>query len=175
MNEERVLPRKVILQLAEGFEERQALDVAHRPPHFDHADLRFSLFRGDVDKSLDLVGYVGDNLHGLAQKGSRSLLADDVPVDLTSGNIVGRGERLVEETFVATNVQVSLLPIVCHKHLAVLVGVHRPRIHVHVGVDLLQADAISAQFEQQGDRCSNDPLSQPGDDSTTYNDELAQH
>ncbi len=51
--------------LADGLEEGQRLDVAHRAADLD--DRHVAAFRAALDVGLDLVGDVRDDLHGLAE------------------------------------------------------------------------------------------------------------
>jgi hypothetical protein len=115
-----------------------------------------------------------DYLYGLPKKGAGALLADDVPVDLARRYIVSLREMLIQESLIAPNIQISLLSIVRYKDFSVLIGVHRPRIQVHVWIDLLQADLVALQLEKEADRSGDNPLSQSGKDPSGDEDELAQ-
>src|ERR1043165_3239164 len=65
-----------LAELADGFEERQRLDVADRAADLDAPEddalARFA------DALLDLVGDVGDDLHGLAEVVAAALFLDDL-------------------------------------------------------------------------------------------------
>jgi hypothetical protein len=64
-----------------------------------------------------------------------------------------------------SQIEVGLSPVVGDVDLTVLVGTHRPRIDVDVGVKLLQRDSISMSLEQRPDRRCREALSQRGYDS----------
>ena len=70
------------------------LDVAHRAAELDHADVgRLAVaVGGDVrdpfDPVHDLVGHVGDHLHGLAEEVALPLLLQDAVVDLPRRDVV---------------------------------------------------------------------------------------
>ena len=71
----------VLAELADGLEEGQAFDIAHRPADLrdDHVDV--GVARDSGDPLLDLVGDVGDHLDRAPQVVAFALLADDVVVD----------------------------------------------------------------------------------------------
>src|SRR5207247_5875955 len=57
-----VLAADVLLELSNGLEEREPLDVAHGPADLDDDDVRVP--RHPTDARLDLVGDVRDDLDG---------------------------------------------------------------------------------------------------------------
>lgn len=73
--------------LPDGFQERLALDVAGRTADLGDDDIRFGALGKVVDIALDLVGNMGNDLHGLAQVGALALLVQHVPVNLAGGKI----------------------------------------------------------------------------------------
>ena len=77
----------------------------------------------------------------------------------------------VGEALVVAEVEVGLGAVLGHEHLAVLVGRHRARVDVDVGVELLQADGQPARDEQASDRGRGDPLAERGDDAAGHEDE----
>ena len=79
---------------------------------------------------------------------------------------VGVGEALV-----VAEVEVGLGAVLGDEHLAVLVGRHRARVDVDVGVELLQADGQAARDEQPADRRRGDALAERGDDAAGDEDE----
>ena len=62
-----VLVPDVFAQLPDGFQERQALDVADRAADLGDHHVRPGLLAQPDDALLDLVGDVRDHLHGAAQ------------------------------------------------------------------------------------------------------------
>ena len=94
--------------------------------------------------SLDLIGDVRDDLNGVAEVLPSPLLCDDGGVNLSGGGVGLAGEVHVEESLVVPDVEVSLGAIVSDEDLAVLEGVHRARIDVDVGVQLLHDNADAA-------------------------------
>src|SRR5438105_1053598 len=82
--------------LADGFEERQALDVADRAADLgdDHVHV---VVHQPPDRPLDLVGDVRDDLDGAAEVVAVPLFLDDGPVDLAGGVVALAAERGVGE------------------------------------------------------------------------------
>ena len=77
---ERVVAADVLAELADRFEERQALDVADRAADLDQHDV--DVVGDGADRVLDLVGDVRNHLHGAAEIVAAPLLLDDALVDL---------------------------------------------------------------------------------------------
>ena len=142
-----VVPPDVASELADGLEEGDDLDVAHRAPDLDDDDVDV-VGAEAADALLDLVGDVGDDLDRLAQVVASSLLGDDRRVDAARGGVGVLVEVLVDEPLVVTEVEVGLAPVLGHEHLAVLEGVHRPGIDVDVRVELAHRDPQAAALEQ---------------------------
>ncbi len=77
-----------------------------------------------------------------------------------------------EEPFVVPQVEVDLPAVFEDVHLAVLVGVHRPRVHVEVRVDLHRGHVEARVREQSPGGGGGDPLPQPGHHPAGDEDEL---
>ena len=79
MQEHAVVAAELDAELADGFEERQRLDVADRAADFHHADI--GIAGAQLDGALDLVGDVRDDLHGRAEIVAAAFLGDHAFVD----------------------------------------------------------------------------------------------
>ena len=55
------------------------------------------------------------------------------------------------EALVMAEVEIGLRAVVGHEDLAVLIGAHRPRIDVEIGVELPQADFVAACLQQRAE------------------------
>ena len=130
----------VLADLAGGFEERLRLDVAHGAADFGDDDVRGVLALGGKPHApLDLIGDVRDDLDGVAEVFAAAFLGDDGRVDL-AGCDVGRAfEVFIEEALVVADVEVGFGAVVSDEDFAVLEGVHRARIHVQIGIELLHS------------------------------------
>jgi hypothetical protein len=158
-------PPDLVPELADGFEEWEALDVADRPPHLDHAHVGVGGSGEPADPVLDLVGDVGDDLHGLAEELTPALLRDDGLVDGARGDVRLAVQRLVGEPLVVAEIQVSLGSVVQHEDLAVLERIHRPGIDVDIGIELLERHAQTAGLEKPGQGSGGDALPEARRDS----------
>ena len=169
---EHVVAAELRAQLADGLEERQALDVADRAADLDEHDVDVARGRDAQDAVLDLVGDVRDHLHGRAEVLALALAADDRVVDAARGRVRGARRVLVDEALVVTEVEVGLGAVLGDEDLAVLVGRHRARVDVHVRVELLHADLEPARLEQRAERGGGDALAERGDHSARDEDVL---
>ena len=167
---ERVLLADVLAELADGLEERQALDVADGAAdlHQDHVDVAGH----GADAVLDLVGDVRDDLNGAAEVVAAPLLLDDRHVDLAGGPVAVAGGDGVGEALVVAQVEVGLGAVVGDEHLAVLVRAHRARVDVDVGVELEQRHLVAVAFEQRADRGGGEALAERRDDAAGDEDVL---
>ena len=63
-----------------------------------------------------------------------ALTLNDRLIYLAGGGVVGFGQKFVDKPFIVANIQVGFSAIVCNVHLAMLVWVHRTRIHIKIWV-----------------------------------------
>jgi hypothetical protein len=91
---------------------------------------------------------------------------------LPGGHVVDAGEGFVDEAFVVPEIQVRLGAVVGDEHLAVLVRVHRPRVDVDIGVELLDRDLQASALEKATKRSRRDPLSKRTNDTAGKEDKF---
>ena len=142
-----VVARQVVAELADGFQERHRLDVADRAA--DLAQHEVIVLVAVEDEILDLVGDVRNDLHGGAEIVAAPLALDDVLVDAAGGDVVLLVGRTAGEALVMAEIEIGLGPVVGHEHLAMLVGRHRAGIDIEIGIELLDARAITARLQQR--------------------------
>ena len=166
VDEEAVVATELVARLAGRLEERQGLDVTDGAADLgdDHVDLRAT---HREDAVLDLVGDVRDHLHGVTEIVPAALLGDDRGVDLPGGDVGDLVEVGVEEPLVVPDVQVGLGAVVGHEDLAVLERVHRARIDVEIGVQLLHRHAETACLQQLAQARGGEPLAEAGGDASS--------
>ena len=162
----------VLAHLADRLEERQRFDVADGPADLDDHDVRVAVPGDAPDPLLDLVGDVRDDLDGAAEVVAAALLGDDRLVDPAGRDVGELGQVLVDEPLVVAEVEVRLGAVVGDEDLAVLVGRHRPRIHVDVRIELEDGDAQAARLEDAADAGGGDALAQRGGDASGHKDIL---
>jgi len=113
-------------ELADGFEERQAFDVAGGAADFGDDDVRLRLLSQQMNAVLDFVGDVWNHLNGLAEVFPFALVVEHGLIDLAAGEVVEARELDVGEALVMAEVEVGLRAVVEHIDLAVLVGLIVP-------------------------------------------------
>src|SRR5262249_9476336 len=159
---EAVVPADLVAYLPDGFEERQRLDVADRTPDLgDHHVRRATVVvrRGHrPDPGLDLVGDVWDHLDRFAQVFPAPLLGDHRGANLPGGDFGGLGQVPVQEALVVPDVEVGLRAVLGDEDLAVLERVHRARVDIQVGVELLHHHPQSPGGEQVAETGGGQPL-----------------
>src|SRR2546421_7480710 len=148
VHEQDILLPDLLTELADGFEEGHAFDVSDRPTDLDEDDVGVFLLPDLAEQRLDLVCDVRDDLHGLSEVVAAALLLNDRPVDLPRRDVVVPGQIHIEEPLVIPEIQVDLRPVIEDEYLPVLVRVHRPRVHVQVGIDLDRTDLQSLRLQE---------------------------
>ena len=144
------LAAELVAELPDGFEERQAFDVAHRAA--DLAQNEVLVLDVGQHEFLDRVGDVRNDLHRGAEIVAASFALDDVGVDAAGGDVVVLPRVDAGEALVMAEVEIGFRPVVGDEDLAVLVRAHRARIDVEVRVELAQADLVAARLQQGAER-----------------------
>ena len=93
-------------------------------------------------------------------------------VDRAGGGVGVAVEVLVDEALVVPEVEVGLAAVVGDEHLAVLEGVHRPRVDVDVRVELLHRDPQAPGLQQPAERRRGEPLAQGARHAAGHEDVL---
>ena len=109
---------------------------------------------------LDLVGDVGDDLHGGAEIVAVAFLGQHVPVDLAGGQIGELVQIFVDEALIVPQIQVGLRAVVGDEHLAVLIGAHGAGIDVDIRIELLRDNLQAPHLQQAPQRGRRDALAQ---------------
>ena len=128
-----------------------------------------------ADGRFDLVGDVRNNLDRLAEVVALAFLVDHRLVDLAGRVIAVARQRGIGKAFVMAQVEIGLGAIVEDVDFAVLIGAHRAGIDIDVGIELLQADAQPALFEQHADRGAGQALAQRTHDAAGDKNVLTSH
>ena len=154
--------------LADGLDKGLALDISDGPTDLGDHNVGFRLAAHVVDKALDLVGDVGDSLHGASKIRAPALLGDDVGVDLSGGQIGILVQILVDEAFIVTQVKICLGAVLGNIDLAVLVGTHGAGVHIDIGIQLLSRYLQPPSLQQPPQRGCRNALSQSGYNAACY-------
>ncbi len=172
VDEQAILLAHVERELPDRLQKRQAFDVADRAA--DLGDHHVHVVVGQAtDSGLDLVGDVGDHLHGVPLVVlPLALLLDDGEVDLARRVVAVFRQRSVGEPLVVAEVEVALRPVVEDVDLAVLIRAHRPRVDVDVRVELLEPDPQPSMFQEHPNRCARQSFAQGADHAARHEDML---
>lgn len=137
------------------------LDIARRAPDFRNNDVGVRFTADIVDKFLDFVRNMRDDLHGLAA----AFLIQDVPVDLARREVGKLVKVLVDKAFVVPEIEIGLRAVVRDEHLAVLIRAHCARVHIDVRVELPHRDLSAVRLQKTSKRHRRDTFPRAGDDA----------
>ena len=169
MQEEAVVAADVVAYLAGRLQERLRLDVADRAADLGDDDVHELAVLARLGhrrmRALISFGDVRDDLDGVAEVLAAALLGDDLGVDLAGGDVGAARQVDVEEPLVVADVEVGLGAVVGDEHLAVLERVHRARVDVEVGVELLHRHVQPARLQQRAETAGGQALAEGGGDS----------
>ena len=147
MNEQGVACTGLQLELPRGLQKRLRLDVAGRAADLTDHDVDVIGGRR-AHRQLDLVGDMGNDLHGRAEITTGALAGNHIAVDPPAGVVAVPPAAHAGEALVMPEVQVGFRAVVRHKNLAMLIRRHGPGVDIQIGVELLHGHAVTAAFEQ---------------------------
>ena len=148
--------------LTDGLDEGLALHIADGAADLGDDHIRIGALPYPINKMLDLVGDMGNGLHGAAQIFAPTLLGDDIGVDLAGGQVGILVQILVDEPLVMSQIQIGLRAVLRHIDLAVLVGAHGAGVSIDIGIQLLRRHLQSPCLQQPPQGRRRDPLAQSG-------------
>jgi hypothetical protein len=151
MDEDRPAKRQLLAELADGFEERQALDVADRATDLDEDEVEAVI--AGLDEFLDRIGDVRNHLHGGAEIVAAPLAGNNVHIEPAGGDVVLPVGGAAGEALIMAEIEVGLGTIVGHEHLPVLIRAHGSGIDVEIGIELSQPHGIAAGLQQCAKCC----------------------
>ena len=146
VNEQAVFSAYVRGVLSDCFEKVRALDVAYRSADFGDNHVGFGNFGVLSDEFFRFVGYVRNYLNGLTEIFASSFLFENFGKYLARSEVGVFVEVLVDKSFVMPEVEIGFRAVLCHVNFAVLNGVHRSRVNVHIGVEFLSRDFVTSEF-----------------------------
>ena len=151
MHDDRVACARFENELADGFEERKPLDVASGAAYFRDDDIRSGVRAHLANAGFDFIGDVRDDLNGLAEVVATAFLGEDGLVDLAAGEVIGASEDAICEALVVSEVEVGLRTVGQNIDLTMLERIHRAGIDIEVGVEFLENDFETPQFQQRAE------------------------
>ena len=159
MDKETILPSHFAGHLADGLQERLRFHIAHGTADFGDHHVGFAVVH-IIDAPLDLIGDMGDDLHGAAQKFPGPLPVEDTPIDFTGGHRAVYRQIFIDKPFIVTQIQVRLRAVVGDEDFAVLIGAHGARVHIEIGVQLLNGHPQAPCLQQPSQRGGGNALAQ---------------
>ena len=103
-----------------------------------------------------------DDLDGTPQELPVPLLIQDSGINFAGGDGGVDGQVFIHETLIVAQIQIGFRTIVGHEYFAMLDGVHRARVHIQIGIQLLQGNPQPPLFQQAAEGCSGDAFAQAG-------------
>ena len=140
MNKEAVFSAHFEGNLSDRLEEGLGLDVADGAADFGYNDVGVGLLADAVDKFLDFVCNVRNDLNGGAEIFAPALLVEHVPVYLSGGEVGKTVEVLVDKSLIVSEVKVGFGAVLGDLNLAVLIGAHCAGVDIYIGVELLSGN-----------------------------------
>ena len=137
MNEQTVLLPNFQCHLTDRLQERLALNIANRSADFRNHNISSRLFSDRIYKSLDLIGNVRNDLHGIAQILAAALFVQHVPVDLSCRQIGILIQIFIDKSFIVSQIQISFCTVFGYINFAVLIGAHCSRVYIDIWVKFL--------------------------------------
>src|SRR6202165_5635485 len=168
MDEDRVLATDLVPELTYSLEERKRLDIADGPSDLHDHDVAFRCEA--LHGAFALVGDVWNHLDRRAQVFAAPLLRDYAQVDASGRDVVGLGQRAVDESLIVFEVQIRLGAVVRHENFSMLKRRHGARIYVQVGIELHYRHAHSALDEKSSEGGGSYSLPERRDDSARHED-----
>src|SRR5690348_9057335 len=170
MRENNIFGAEFESHLANRFEKRQRFDVADCAANFDEHNI--DTFGDLAECSLDFVGDLRNHLHGLAEIIPAPFLGDDRFVDTPSGPVMIARQASGGEALVMTKIEIGFGTVIRYEHFPVLIGGHRARIDVQVGIALLEGNAEAATLKQAANGGCCDSFAQRRNHAARYKDVL---
>ncbi len=173
MDEETVFATDFLPHLPDGFQKWQRLDVADRSADFDDRDV--DVFGNAMNRSLDLVGHMRNNLDGLPQIIAPPFLLNDGFVDAAGGEVVAARQFGVGVPLVVSEIEIGFSAVVGDVDFAVLIWTHGAGIDIQVGIELEHGHREAAAFEKTSDRRCRQPLAQRRNNSAGHENKFLIH
>ena len=137
MNIYRVLFSLFPAYLPDRFDKRLRLNVTDGAADLGHDHIRFGMITDRIDKPLDFICDMRNDLHGFPKVFAPSFLMQDIPVHLAGGKVAEPVQIFINKPLIMTQVQIGFRAVFRHEHFTVLVRGHRAGIDIDVRVQFL--------------------------------------
>ena len=96
-----------------------------------------------------------NDLHGRAQIVATPFLCDDIAIDAPRCHIVRLPRRNARKAFIMAKIEVGFRSVVSHIDFAMLIGRHRARIDIEIGIKFTNADFVATRLQKSRQRSSH--------------------
>ncbi len=158
MDIEAAFGAKLIPQLADGFKEGQAFDIADGAADF--ADTEIFVGQIAFDKFLDRIGDMRNDLNRRAEIIAAAFLGDDRRINLAGGDVVGLAGGDASEAFVMAEIEIGFGAVIGDVDFAMLRRAHRARIDIEIGIELAEANFIPTRLQQRAEGRGSDAFAE---------------
>ena len=134
MNEQAILSAYFQGHLTNGFDKRLALNITDGSTDFGNHYICIGFLSPHVDKMLNLIGNMRNDLNRLAKILALTLTIQNIPVNLTTGKIGVLIQILINKTLIMSQVQIRLRTVIGNENFSVLIWAHGSRVNVHVWI-----------------------------------------
>ena len=172
MDVQGIVPPYLQAHLSDSLDKGLALDITDGAADLGDDHIRTCPLSNPINEAFDLIGDMGNGLHGAAQVLSSPLLGDDIGVDLAGGQVGEFVQILINEPLIMSQIQIRLRTVLCDIDLAVLIGAHGPGIHIDIGIQLLRRHLQAPRLQQPTQGSCRDPLAQTGHHAAGHKNEL---
>ena len=142
MDDQGIFVTQFINQLPHRFNIGQGLNIPHGPSYFSDDDIISTVLIQQLHPVFNLVGNMGNNLYGFAQKHPLAFLFYNTLIHPACRYIIGLGRGRIEKTLVMPQVQIGLGTVFGHIAFSMLIGVECTGIYVEVGVKFLDGNTV---------------------------------
>ena len=175
MDKAALILRKLSFKLANSLKEGLGFNVADGSADFNKHDLGFDCVDGLLDAELDFVRDMRNHLHRAALVAAAAFAVENCGINLSGGGVVELCELFVNKTFVMADVKIGLCSVIGHENFAVLIGVHRSRVNIEIGVELHNRYAVAPCFQQPAQCGGGDAFAQRGNYAPGNENQLGVH
>ena len=175
MDKAALILRKLSFKLANSLKEGLGFNVADGSADFNKHDLGFDCVDGLFDAELDFVRDMRNHLHRAALVAAAAFAVENCGINLSGGGVVELCELFVNKTFVMADVKIGLCSVIGHENFAVLIGVHRSRVNIEIGVELHNRYAVAPCFQQPAQCGGGDAIAQRGNYAPANENQLGVH
>ena len=175
MDQRRVVLSYFVLKLPDRLQKGLAFYISYCSSYLNNGDSLFIRRFCPVKPAFDLICNMRDHLNSSSPKISVALFLKNGPVNFSGCHIGIFVQAFINKTFIMSQIQVCLRSVVCYEDLAVLYGIHGPRVNVYIGIKFLHGHLIASGLQKSSQGGRRDSFSQTGYHSSCHKNILYCH